>query len=935
MKKGLTVNTLALGNLKSRKRQYASLITGIILAIVFSSSVLLMFSSMNASIDKMEKDLCGKQDGIYIGATQQMLNDAADKQLIGSYGYAHVVGQAFTDNGDSFAVASYDDKAAELANIQFIDGSYPQNEEEISVESATLAQLGIDASVGDRVTLNFAVQNGENHLPQVNRKTFILSGIAENKLSNIKLRYSGYENSIPTVFVAKGVQTEPGGKEMLVCYFDFYGTGAFSDEKYYDDFRAFLENEGYGTSKWIHTAIAASYFNNNTINESGTYIVFLTVILLVASCLGIVNAFSSNLNERRQQIGMLRTVGATKRQIIIIFGREALIISLISAPVSIALSCLIVKTGLLIFDGKFIFAPNIWVIVLCAVVGIACVMLAALIPLIKASNVTPVQTVRNISMTRKAARGKIKSRKSFVPSKLIAKRSLFFNGKTRAAASLILIITIVGSCYGFSALDEINDQSFSSKYGYEMDYSDNMNSLLNFPGSRTGFDYSEYSKINSIPYAGEIHIAQHCNAFMVSKEFTEYQKTVLYSDGIFSVFNDLGPYVRQMTPDNIDDYMQADYRQQYLAVQNYCAGQDILPVKIVALDNSVVREMGEYLDSGDIDLAALDSGNEVLVIAPQEIAVAAEFDTEEPDSGWAWGADTNEKIKKDKEYLKRAECDLTTGQQIGLSIVSSSDTTGREGIYTFSDPNSDEDVYPDTSDWSKTDKNVEIGALVSDIPQDFYEECVGLAGGQIVIVTTLGGMKNFYDTDYYSNINFNLNTLCTDKTDAEITQTLQSIVDSIDGTDDSFTSYYTVRSQEKQQNAALLISLLAILILFLSISASIISNSLTAQIREGRREIGTLRAVGASARELFGSYVHQLLSTLGISCVAGFAFFTVSYFIARAVITGSEYYGWFFKFNIWQTVIACVLLFAVCGINLWLRIKNEMNHSVIDNIREL
>ena len=37
----------------------------------------------------------------------------------------------------------------------------------------------------------------------------------------------------------------------------------------------------------------------------------------------IVNAFNSNLKERKKQIGMLRAVGATKRQIISIFGREA------------------------------------------------------------------------------------------------------------------------------------------------------------------------------------------------------------------------------------------------------------------------------------------------------------------------------------------------------------------------------------------------------------------------------------------------------------------------------------------------------------------------------------------------------------------------------------------------------------------------------------
>ena len=49
LRKKLTVHTLALGNLKNRKKQSASLIIGIILAMVISSGVLLMFSSFTAT----------------------------------------------------------------------------------------------------------------------------------------------------------------------------------------------------------------------------------------------------------------------------------------------------------------------------------------------------------------------------------------------------------------------------------------------------------------------------------------------------------------------------------------------------------------------------------------------------------------------------------------------------------------------------------------------------------------------------------------------------------------------------------------------------------------------------------------------------------------------------------------------------------------------
>lgn len=937
MKKKLTVNTLALGNLRHRKRQYASLIIGIILAMVFSSSVLLMFSSLVASVYQQEKDSIGNQNGIYINATQKLFADAAGKQLVGDYAFARVVGEVFTENDAAYTVAAYDEKAAQLANIQFIAGSYPQKENEIAVERSTLARLDADASVGDRITLRFAVQDGADHSPQINEKTYILSGIASNKLSNIS-GISSQSNSIPSVFVSEDTQIEPGGREMLVCYFNYYDVNIFSNTENYEKLSDFFLDSGADLGNWIPADSASFVVNNsnNGVYTASVFIILFALVLLAASCLGIVNAFSTNLNERKRQIGMLRTVGATKRQIIMIFGREAFLLSLICTPVSIALSCLIVKAGLLILGERFVFAPDIRVIILCAFVGIACVMLAALIPLIKAANVTPVQSVRNISITRKAAKKKIKSRKSFVPSDLIAKRSLFFYGKTRAAASIILVITIVGSCYGFSALDEMNDFDWLPQYEYEMQCWDPSVQLTNFSKSEIGYTYSDYSRVRSISYAGEVNRSQYCKAFIVEDELSEYEKTVLYSDGMISVFNDIGSFVQQLTPENVDEYISSDYSSAYISLRDYCGSKDILPITVVALESNVIENLSGSIDEGQIDIAALDSGNEVIAVAPREIAVKAVFESDDTNDGFMWGADRNDDIKDDLEYLKRAKCDIEVGQELNISVVSSDAQPESESVYYVESETSEtgDDIYADTQNLHKTDQTVKVGALAYAFPDGFSSECIGVSDNSIVLLTTLSGMKIFYDSNYYSNINFNLNTECNDEIDAEITGILQNIVDSIEGYNDSFTSYYAFVSHENLQNTALLISLLAILILFLSISASIINNSLTAQIREGRREIGTLRAVGASARELFGSYARQLISVLGTSFAVGFTFFIVSYFAARAVFQFNEL-EWFFKFNIWQTIIACILLFAVCGINLWLKIKKEIQHSVIDNIREL
>ena len=133
---------------------------------------------------------------------------------------------------------------------------------------------------------------------------------------------------------------------------------------------------------------------------------------------------------------------------------------------------------------------------------------------------------------------------------------------------------------------------------------------------------------------------------------------------------------------------------------------------------------------------------------------------------------------------------------------------------------------------------------------------------------------------------------------------------------------------------SLFFSMISIMVLFLCISASIINNSMSARIRESKREIGTLRAVGASQTELVSSYIRQLLSIFGWSYLIGFALYFILFGVLM-IVTKSQENPVELKVMVWQTIVACIVLFAVCGINLWLKIKKEMKNSIIDNIREL
>lgn len=232
------------------------------------------------------------------------------------------------------------------------------------------------------------------------------------------------------------------------------------------------------------------------------------------------------------------------------------------------------------------------------------------------------------------------------------------------------------------------------------------------------------------------------------------------------------------------------------------------------------------------------------------------------------------------------------------------------------------------SPYERKDYSLKIGAIINEMRENNFV----IGATDMAIITTTSAMERFCPQNKYKALLVDLATECDEEIDKEMLDLLNCIADTYYDTD--VYSNFEYAKEQNTSNKTLYLSLISIIILFLSISGGLINNSLTAQIREGKRKIGTLRAVGASHRDVAYSYIQQLLTIFGISYGIGFSLFIISYWsiygIAKALNFEFEFY-----FNIHQAIIACLILFAVCSINLWIKIKQETKHSIIDNIREL
>ena len=916
-KKKLTFNALALGNLKHRKKRYTLMILGIILSMVFSSSIIYFGFSIYTTSQEQRKAELGLYDKFYGVFNKEMYEAGKSRGAFEETGFGETLGLIFTDEDEKIngtPIAKLDETAKKLVNPILIEGSYPEKQGEIAIEQTTLLQLGITAKPGDKIKLKMQVQNGEDLLPEIKEKTYILSGILKDKRVNILYSIDN-KDVLPSAFVSEYEKVDLGGKANKIVYYKL------TDDGWNIIYDVMAEYDGF--TKQIDVYSDVRDFMSAQFS-SLMFIGTIVVILLLASSVGIVNAFTSNLKERKKQIGMYRAVGATKRQIRKLFGREAVLLSIICTPISLLISYGAVKILVnRLFENAY-FKPNIWVLLACGAFSIICVMAASFIPLVSASKISPMQAIRNIEATRKLKNKKVRSQKDFNVSKLIAKRNLVISKGKLVVVSVFLVITIVFSSYAVSYLTFAKDDLYEQEYDYELHLSrDTGTFAINYPKGNNGFTENHKQTVLMNENISAAYGYKNAVANILVDKMTEYQQ--IADADVFPYDIDL----LSLDETNYQEVFKHGMSQDKLDIVNLAGYEgDFVSGKIIALDEELINKIDNVRD-GEIDIAKLNSGEQVLILAPEKVWLTLRSD----ETGNCLNVyEQMSHIEQAKErygenavkILAEKECDFKVGETLDLSILYSEKS------------NDDYDITGETivnkEDLEINNKKVEIGAVVNSSNANETLMLIGFGGAQFKIVTTVEGMEHFFPRAKYKEIMFELKEECNDEIDAEMTDLLKSVVNCVDESD--YMSNYEYNQEQKETIKELMFLVYAIVILLFTICGSIINNTISANIKEDKKKIGTLRAVGANEKEISKSYILRLLSMFKWGFGIGFGGFALSYLI---ILLTNKYTSLaeVLVFNPWITLLSGIILFAICSLSVYTKIRKETRNSIVENIREL
>ena len=453
---------LTIKNLKLNKKRTIVTIIGIMLSVALITAVATMYASGLKSLIVYEKYVKGDFHVEFMDVpsddvkTIKNNNGVENVYLTQEIGYAPL--KDSKNSGKPYAyVMGFDKGALENLSIRLTSGRLPQNEDEIIIPThlKTNGRMDIENNkeitleVGERVSgtykLNQYVGYDADNEKIINtkQKTYKIVGVYERSATNIEPYIApGYtfityidDNNFTGNVNVYAKYNKVGSKNHIKVTADIIGVNAeFLDKFYYGSYdneeeliniREELDKARYEIDiNGYLIALETDPISNSGIGNLGYVVIVVCIIIVFTSVFCIKNSFDISITEKIKQYGMLRSIGATKKQIKNNVFYEATILGLIGIPLGLLLGfiasyILIIVCNILLKDSltdglNMVLSYSVISYIVAILLGIITIYLSAFKSARKASKISPIDSIRN------SANIKLNSKKLKVP-KLINK----------------------------------------------------------------------------------------------------------------------------------------------------------------------------------------------------------------------------------------------------------------------------------------------------------------------------------------------------------------------------------------------------------------------------------------------------------------------------------------------------------------------------------
>ena len=912
--KKLTFSTMAAARLRANKRQYLSLVLGIFLSIFMVSTLVFSVWGIYQAQLQQRYDTVGYIDLVLL---DNPILEETDVHEMGSFetcGHVCITGTVTDRN---VYVGYYDDAAMPLMNMQPVEGRLPESAGEIAMERSAMDILEATWTIGEYLELEITPLDGT---PE--KRNYTLVGILPERSAHLAVSDHDGLSQFPAILTAPDDSVFATGRTGVHHVMKLSQVSSLSRElqTFFDRYMSSgLGGYYYGLSTTGQQIMAYSADSALYEDREMFALMLMAFVLagsLILSCsIGISGAMEGVLMKRRDEIGVLRALGATRRQIRRMFGRENLLIALVVSPLSILGSLGVIWGLSRMTPERMEFSLNLWLIAPIAVFSVMVILISGYIPLVRASKLMPMSVIRDTAMLRRSKH--IKSKDIFSPTRLIAARQIRFHPTRQIGAMLLVGLMLLCSGILSAAVYTYQDFAFEDAAGFYINKSygyENKDGITLY--DKMPISDQSISQIRTLDHVESIRMDREMDIIAQLDEVPRYallfghqEQYGMLDDEMFqealSISSIHGDWMRNHREEMRKGYLQL--------LETYRFDGEAFRMSIMTVDLSAehISELKEHLMEGAVNVDAINAGTQVLILAP-EIWIYQN----EQGSTQLFGVNSPAYEQyKDRGAVRIAWNDsFTVGQSIPLTQLYSEN--------------------PDYSSVIRNDATVQVCGIV-----DSLGDLPFGSRGNCVIITTEAGLANMgLRVEGLDSIEVFTDENLTLEAEERLERQINAIVRRSEGY--SVQNYMENARERAQAQRQELILYFSISLVFFAVSVGMIVSASTRQLHSEGRTIGMLRAVGADERAILGCYSGRIYASVlgGMGISFGIDILILLSFFLDSVINDYNMSRLDLQTILLMAVMSCImggLCLLVCKFLLRFRIREIVNKSIIDNIREL
>lgn len=845
---------ITLKYLKVNKKRTALTILGIILSVaLFTGIGTILFSYRTSQIEDAKSSLGNyefKYNNISSSKVEKVINNAEvlNSGIEEKWDNAKIKLQ---NQNLNLQVNAYDKSSFQnIINkcFQIRKGRLPKNEDEIILDMGTFYQLK-NKKIGDSITLN--LQDNE-------AKTYKIVGTYEyNGLNPTKavifLKFNTKDNHKFNVFINLKEKRNKQGAISRVTK-----QSNLKSEKYTMEY---------------NDVLLRSYFQSpNELRNDFTIkiIVFLISIIVVSSAALIYNSFNISVMERIKHFGILRSIGATPKQIKKLIIKEAFYMCIIGIPVGffagyfgIYITVKLMGKLALFRSSNFKIGLYPSVFIISTILSALTIFLSAFNPVRKAGKISPMDALKNtVGLKNK----KIKKRNNKIIKLLFGNEGelAYKNIKRLPGRFWITVFSLVISIVMFIVFTTF--ASFARQTNNQVKKTALYDSVI-FKHNNGGLRLEDYEQIKKMS-----------GVKMVYKIASSPGLIYIPSDELNKKFHDMN-----------------DLRGE--TVKNY---KDFISVNdsIISLyDDNALNLAKKYICSGEVEKEKLNN-NGVLIVNKNKIRLSdknGDRNVYENYSNYKVGDKI--KIPKMKSYVISDDKDgFDNAKKEAKEAIDNKDfiTLTVVGILD-KDPLEEDDGYPQNG-------------MNFIFTEDMYKKLNGSLNYKGFGIVFKDGTSRDKLYKYFVNK-----------------------ASEIGG---YYTDYYKIAQDTKKSDFEMAVFVYGFIALITLISAVNIINTVSINLILRKAEFAMLMAIGMTKEQLTkmvlleGTLHGIIAAVLGTFIGAGLDFILIK------IIAGSEFKDFDFKFPITTIICGILIAILITLIASLIPLRKLKNMDVIENLRE-